>query len=334
MTREKALEQLRALAEARRKPDGTTDPEWLEHPERLLLAQAGEAAEDVIAFLPTFPTLGVRLSAEGEPIIFLGALGKFVPLLGLPKTPERILGSTWYGRYQEFDKGIAIWEVLKNEQGERVDENGRTIVDSNAPVFDRAYPVVMWHPPKRGRSVNVLTAFLDLRRFTTWSEAQDGERGAEQIQRVVAGMEQAFQDAFPIDSRIFVKGVGDGLMIVSESAEHAPSKNEAVAFCAQCARAARLAGSLLREMSLPEIQVGCGIATGDVSRVYILGRFDYMGKAINRASKLQGDTYDQACIDDGVANLLSEDPATLGEPVEVKGIRGWLVTLERLESVS
>jgi len=53
---------------------------------------------DCLATRPELPEQGVVLKGDGVAIPFSGALGKLVPMLGLPTSPERLLGSTRQGR--------------------------------------------------------------------------------------------------------------------------------------------------------------------------------------------------------------------------------------------
>ena len=119
---------------------------------------------------------GVLLKSDGTPIPFFGALGKLVRQqgLGLPASREYFLASTFHGRYQSYNEGLAIWEAP---------EGGG----------DVGYKVARWESiDKRAKSCLALIAFFDLRGFTKWSDSQD----AKSIQDVLEKVEQAFQDAF------------------------------------------------------------------------------------------------------------------------------------------
>jgi hypothetical protein len=138
---------------------------------------------------------GIVIATTHE-AIFGGALGKLVPPLGPPRTPERFLGSSPLGRYQLYANGIAIWE-------------GRPDIGFPIPTLPQeAYT---------GRQCQALVAFFDLRGFTPWS-GRAGRTAAE-IQQVVRECEDQFQRAFLKRwcPRLFSKGTGDGFMLVSEA---------------------------------------------------------------------------------------------------------------------
>jgi hypothetical protein len=67
---------------------------------------------DWIALPPTAPEQGIVLRDDGGDAPFYGALGKMVPALGLPRSREMLLGSTELGRYQTYERGLAIWETV------------------------------------------------------------------------------------------------------------------------------------------------------------------------------------------------------------------------------
>jgi class 3 adenylate cyclase len=309
ITKEEAAQRLAAF-EASRSASQRTSLQPLD-----IVQFAGEwiAARPLVAF-------GARLEGGGEPIAFGGALGTFVPVLGLPQSPERILGSSWRGRYQEFERGVANWEVLRDSAG-----NERQI----GPVPNFPFPILVGeYSPKRGENVNALVAFFDLRGFTKWS----GGATPERIQEVVTNLEIAFQDAFDPDVgyQVFAKGTGDGFMVVSEAGWFDATKDavlpdHAKAFLDRCERTVDAAMASLDRAGLKgELAVGCGITVGPVTRAYILGRFDYLGAVVNKAAKLQNHARDEVCIDDAVLALLREhNPEFKAEPIAVPG---WKVT--------
>jgi class 3 adenylate cyclase len=274
-----------------------------------------------VAATPASSLPAVRLTTP-EPIVFLGALGQFVPLLGLPQSSERILGSTWRGRYQEFEKGVANWEVVRDKAGEVVRVPG--ISDAGFPILMGAYS------PKRGEDVKALVAFFDYRGFTKWS----GNATADRVQSVVMDLEIAFQDAFDPDAgtQVFAKGTGDGFMIVSE-ANWFDAKKDAIQpahakdFANRCRRTVNAAAASLMKRKLGrDLAVGCAITTGTVTRVYILGRFDYLGAAVNYAAKLQGGSWNAVCVDDGLHALLREKGA---KRVTANEVSGWQLKARR-----
>ncbi len=119
------------------------------------------------------PEGGIVISPRDDPYHFCGALGKAIPSLGLPRTPERFLGSTVVGRYGVFENGIAVWE------GE--------------PDIGFLVPRDL-NEVQQGRQCQAIMAFFDLRGFTSWSSGED--RPAAQIQDIVRVLEEEFQAAF------------------------------------------------------------------------------------------------------------------------------------------
>jgi class 3 adenylate cyclase len=264
-----------------------------------------------IAFGPRY---GVRIEHDKGPIVFGGALGKLVPFLGLPTTSERHLGSTWFGRYQAFERGMGIWEVSNKQQTDEPD----------LPPLDVAYPIFMGDgSPKPGENLQALVAFFDLRGFTNWSH--DPSVGPELIQETISTLEQAFQGAFDPDApgKIFAKGTGDGFMVVCEGSEPESLREHARAFCRSCAKTVSATSLSLRRNKLDrKLAIGCGITCGKVTRVYILGRFDYLGGPVNTASKIQSVAYNELCIADEVMTLLNVGGhAVDGIPIAGKGLR-------------
>jgi len=69
--------------------------------------------DDWLATHPDDLQKGVLLKSNGENLPFFGALGKLVRQhgLGLPASREYFLASTFHGRYQAYDRGLAIWEA-------------------------------------------------------------------------------------------------------------------------------------------------------------------------------------------------------------------------------
>lgn len=251
---------------------------------------------------------------------FLGALGKHVKLLGAPLSNERLLGSSREGRYQFFEGGIAVWE--------RVDDG------------DLGYPTQRWSDfNKRNTTHDALVAFFDIRGFTQWTSAHD--RQPREVQGIVEKIESSFQASFDQMKMpdVFAKGTGDGLMIVSvakatgpASVDAAITPQHAVDFC--CACASTLERCCERIMRDEELAVGCGIARGRVSRVNILGRSDYIGAAINEASKLQGLAFNELCLTEAVMGLIRS--ATIlapdGRVLPGKGVRLQLEEVARLKT--
>jgi class 3 adenylate cyclase len=259
---------------------------------------------DWLATRPQLPSEGIVLRANGEPVPFFGALGKLVPALGLPVSRELLLGSARRGRYQIYERGLAVWEEF---------QHGGNL----------GYPVATWSSPEeRARKCRAIVAFFDLRGFTTWSASR---ATAQQIQGVVLAFESAFQDAFSGKwcSKLFAKGTGDGFMVISEEGWSEPaSKNfeagHGAAFCRACAETV-----INGRRNLPqELAIGCGITLGEITQFYVLGRPDYAGPAVNEAAKIQSVAYDEICISEQVLDRLNVDGNAIGGKfLPGKGIR-------------
>jgi class 3 adenylate cyclase len=257
---------------------------------------------------PEAPHQGVLLQSDGTTLPFFGALGQLVPRRGwLPASREYFLASASHGRYQAYDRGLAIWEAP-------------------AGGGDIGYPVAKWESiDQRARSCHALIAFFDLRGFTTWSASQDAKR----IQDVIEIVEQSFQDAFSRRwcQRLFTKGTGDGFMVVSEAGWYALSAEatavgfqvgHAKAFCQACAETIRNAKTRIPDT----LAIACGITTGPITQLYLLGRFDYIGPPVNEASKIQALAYNEMCLSTKVVESLQQDGVEVaGKVLPGKGVR-------------
>ena len=193
---------------------------------------------DWLAAQPELPSEGILLKSDGAWFPFFGALGKAVPLLGLPASREYFLASTKLGRYQVYERGLAVWETFRK---------GGEI----------GYPVVTWESVgQRARTCRALIAFFDLRNFTKWSDSPEVD--ANGIQDVIEKMEHSFQEAFsrPWCQSLFAKGTGDGFMVVSEAGWHAVGggatetsfqAGHTKAFCRACAETVQRARKIIPE---------------------------------------------------------------------------------------
>jgi class 3 adenylate cyclase len=267
---------------------------------------------------PAEPHNGVLLKSDGKTFPFFGALGKLVSKLGPPASREHFLASSSHGRYQAYDGGLAVWE---NVEG----------------IGDLGYPVAKWESiDKRARSCRALIAFFDLRGFTKWSSFQD----ATCIQNVIELVEQSFQDAFSRRwcMRLFAKGTGDGFMVVSEAGWYVTLEQttddgfhagHAKAFCRACAETVRNAAERMPD----ELAVACGVTIGQITQLYLLGRFDYIGSPVNEASKIQAIAYNELCISAKVVNLLQREGVQVeGKVLPGKGMRVTSESLIRSEA--
>jgi class 3 adenylate cyclase len=264
--------------------------------------------DDWVASCPQMPRRGILLKSDGTDIPFFGALGQFVPQLGWPVSREYILASTSCGRYQVYERGLAVWEEFE-KGGENI-----------------GYPIRRWESvDERARTCLALVAFFDLRGFTNWSNSKD----ANSIQRVIENLEKAFQDAFsPTCFRnLFTKSTGDGFMVVSEagwyeidgeSHDKDFQTGHAKAFCIACAETIQKTKPRIPE----QLAVGCGITSGWITQLYLLGRRDYIGPQVNEASKIQSIAYNELCISDEIVTCLKKDEVSItGYVLPGKGIR-------------
>jgi len=241
--------------------------------------------------------VGFVVSTDGSVIPFFGALGQLVKELGLPVCKERFLGSARYGRYQEYESGIGVWESFDDGVNFAVPVTKQSDFRSNSYACD------------------AVVSFLDLRGSTNWSMNVD----PRQIQEIVSEIEDQFQLGFNKQwaKQLFVKGTGDGLMIVSEcdsynrnaKCEQLRLKSDHVYdFC--CSIASVVNGvrrSLFTNNLSSELAVGCSVAIGTVNRVFLLGRVDYLGPVINEAAKIQSLTYNEMILQQKAVDILSEE---------------------------
>lgn len=254
--------------------------------------------------------VGVVVRADGAVFPFGGALGKVFrnfPALGAPTSYERSLGATAFGRYQAFDAGVAIWEG-----GEDI---GFPILESLSPLHRQM----------------CIVAFFDLRGFTTWSKDAD----PNQVQQPIHAFEDAVHIGFPTTStslpRLFLKGTGDGVMIVSQADWHRNAslhermtklaQGHALDFLRACERTVSVAREQLTQKHLP-LAIGCGIASGDLDRVFLFGRFDFIGRAANEAAKLQQHTWNEICVTRDFGAVLKLDGRGLDADWELATM-GW-----------
>ncbi len=216
---------------------------------------------------------------DGAAHILLGAMrGAFDSMsLGLPISSELFLGSTDHGRYQIFDNGVMVWEA----------------------AADVGFPVKLSRKREdlEGRKTAGLVAFFDIRGFTTWSEKHSGP----EVQQVVGLLECEIQAAFSREwmGKLFLKGTGDGAMIVSENAwlpvdtrGSKVARSHRAQFLLACCRAVEGVRADLHQ----GLAVGCAVDEGTMNQVYVLGRHDYLGPPVNAASKLQALAWNEICL--------------------------------------
>ena len=71
----------------------------------------------------------------------------------------------------------------------------------------------------------------------------------------------------------------------------------ALDFMSACERVVSTVRKQLAESRLP-LAIGCGIACGILDRVFLFGRFDFIGRAANEAAKLQQHAWNEICVTD------------------------------------
>lgn len=254
--------------------------------------------------------VGVVVRADGTPVPFGGALGKVFrnfPALGAPRSDERSLGTSAFGRYQAFDGGVAIWE-------------GRE--DIAFPIFESLSPL---------RRQICIVAFFDLRGFTAWSK----DAKPNEVQQAISAFEESVHIGFPTFStslpRLFLKGTGDGVMIVSQAdwygnailgqamTDFAPG--HALDFLRACERTLLAGRERLTKKAYP-LAVGCGIASGELDRVFLFGRFDFIGRAANEAAEIQQHAWNEICVTQDFGAVLRLDGRLFDNDWEL-ATKGW-----------
>lgn len=256
---------------------------------------------------------GVVVRADGRVFTILGAIGKVFrrnqAKLGAPKSCERFLGSSAFGCYQAFDDGFAIWEGVE---------------DLGFPLLESLIPL---------RRQMCIVAFFDLRGFTTWSK----DATPEDVHQAIQALEDSVHDGFPYDcdskpwERLFLKGTGDGVMIVSQAdwykgtELHRPMNKFAPGhgrkFLHACEKAVLAGRERLAHYNFP-LAIGCGIASGELDRIFLFGRFDFIGPAANEAAKLQQHAWNEICITREFGAVLNTDGWNL-DAEWMLASRGW-----------
>jgi class 3 adenylate cyclase len=247
---------------------------------------------------------GVIVREDGSAFTFRGALGRVfhgTPQLGLPQSNELVLGATELGRYQVFDNGIAIWD------------GGTTFGFPLVESFSKGR-----HP--------CIVAFFDLRGFTSWSKPT--ETKPDDVQAAICSFEEAVHHGFPTDGqrwlKLFVKGTGDGVMIVSQADwYHGGNPNKKMSqfqsghardFLHACSEVLLVGKEKLKTLPLA---IGCAIAAGDLDRIFLFGRLDYIGSVANEAAKLQQHAWNEICITDIFQEMLLGDGEMLHGATEL-----------------
>ena len=255
---------------------------------------------------------GVVVRPDGEAFHFRGALGRLFNLnpgvLGNPKSNERVLGATQFGRFQTFEKGTAVWDGGTGL--------GTLLVESLTQKGQ--YPCIV--------------AFFDLRGFTTWSK-QEGTRPNE-VQEAISNFEEAVHRGFPADRKhgnnLFVKGTGDGVMIVSQAdwyeGNHPKNTKDSNfklghgKFLFEACNRTLLEGR--KNLEKFRLAIGCAIGSGNLHRVFLFGRLDYIGSVANETAKLQQHAWNEICVTDKFREILIGDGQILDGETEMKRT-GW-----------
>ena len=255
---------------------------------------------------------GVVVRPDGEAFHFRGALGRLFNLnpgiLGNPKSNERVLGATQFGRFQTFEKGTAVWDGGTGL--------GTLLVESLTQKGQ--YPCIV--------------VFFDLRGFTTWSK-QEATRPNE-VQEAISNFEEAVHSGFPADRKhgnnLFVKGTGDGVMIVSQAdwyeGNHPKNTKDSNfklghgKFLFEACNRTLLEGR--RNLEKFGLAIGCAIGAGDLHRVFLFGRLDYIGSVANETAKLQQHAWNEICVTDKFREILIGDGQILDGETELKRT-GW-----------
>ncbi len=248
---------------------------------------------------------------NGTPKAFAiqGAIGKVCensPVLGDVESDERWLGSG-PGRYQLFQGGYIIWDGLSNLAYPRIQANVQY---------------------RKGRNCDSYIAFIDLRGFTQWSGSES--RNPHEIQEELEKLEHVCQRELSEkrNAHVFLKGTGDGLMIIWELEGYKGHKfgpvpsvqKNADAVLEVCASIVKGA----RQVLPSDLAIGCGVTYGIITQVFILGQWDYIGKEVNEASKLQQLAWDEVVVSPKFHEKLKIENLALantGSPLAGRGIR-------------
>lgn len=268
----------------------------------------------------TGPFEGVAIRADGNVFTFGGALGKLLrkpERLGSPKSSERFLGSTPFGCYQAFDGGFAIWEGTE---------------DIGFPLLESLNPL---------KRQMCMVAFFDLRGFTSWSS----KAASEDVQHAINSLETSIHDGFPYSAnspwrKLFLKGTGDGVMIVSQADWYKNAKENqkmrdfktghARKFLHACEIAILAGRKRFTHYGFP-LALGCGIASGELDRVFLFGRFDFIGPAVNEAAKLQQHAWNEICISREFGSVLQIDGRSIDSEWSLIG-KGWRLGVPSAQS--
>jgi class 3 adenylate cyclase len=127
------------------------------------------------------------------------------------------------------------------------------------------------------------------------------------------------------------KGTGDGVMIVSQADWYKNAvpndKRDTLAsghardFLDACDRSVK-AWQQQFGFRFP-LAIGCGIGSGELHRVFLFGRLDFIGPAANEAAKLQQHAWNEICVTPTFADALRKDGRVFGEGDRELPAKGW-----------
>ena len=132
-------------------------------------------------------------------------------------------------------------------------------------------------------------------------------------------------------------GHTDGVMIVSQADWYKSAqppqrmieltRGHGRAFLHACERTVSAGRGRLAHYRFP-LAIGCGIASGELDRVSLFGRFDFIGPAANEAAKLQQHAWNEICVTREFGAVLNLDGRSLDAEWDL-ATKGW-----RLRSVT
>lgn len=201
-------------------------------------------------------------------------------------------------------------------------------------IEDLAHPVLFEHDPREGIEVECIVAFADIRGFTNWVL----ENEPQKVQELIFDLEGVLQKHFarPWFPELFIKGVGDGFMIVLEKERYMHAVSELVTldsktkndcfpksrgfvsdFICACYSFSKELVPMLKEKNLG---LGFGTDVGKLKNVLILGRWDYLGEAVNKAFKYQNKASGSVIFSEECFNEIKRESSELLKGIHDKEI--------------
>ncbi|MBS2025050.1 MAG: adenylate/guanylate cyclase domain-containing protein, partial [Deltaproteobacteria bacterium] len=219
--------------------------------------------------------------------------------LGGPIGDEGFAASSMRARCQRFANGLVIWENTTDPEGKLLEIG--------------AWPSFTVEAPK----VSAIAAIFDLRGSTDLAKEEP-----ELVVKLARVLERSVQEELEKGSWVrastgpFLKGTGDGVLLVAEVNASTSTRRlgeELVATCLKVVRRFRRT-----ENALP---IGCALETGKVLRVFRYGRTDYLGGAINQSGKLQSVAWNELVVGPRLSKILGID----GKRGKRLGSKGWRI---------